>query len=571
MRVVDVFAELLELEGIDCVFTVPGGTALPILEAISRRAIRVVVAKDESGAAYAADGYAWASGKPGVVVTIGGPGATNALTGLCCSRVQGNPVVLVSGEVASQSMGRGAVQDGSELGLDVLGMSRPATELSVAGSTADKARFALLEAFRRAILRRCPVHVSLPLDVQNARPALPAPRSLAEYRALDVSAVPERGIVQQAALALILAERPALLVGTGGAACAEEIRALAERLGCPVATTCGAKGVFPEDHPLSLGVFSFGSGPLGRAVLLSGVDVLCAVGTRLGEFSSLNFSPRLRPSRTLIQLDRDPACVGRNYSALALSGDTKATLAALSREVEASGAPPRSGRALWFSAYAERYSRVEDEDARAGSAMPIRPERVMAEIERVLPRDAHVVADIGTSCLFVAHYLKLRPPQRSYIPMGFSCMAHPLAASIGVRLGSDRPTLCVTGDAAFLSKGLELHAAVESGLDSFVWIVLSNRGHALVRLGTEKLLGANHGVEAGDFRVSPDAAAIARSVGAFGRRVEHPDDLPQALAEALAAKGPALLDVRVEPDAEPPMADRIQGLKQASESERGAA
>jgi thiamine pyrophosphate-dependent acetolactate synthase large subunit-like protein len=166
--------------------------------------------------------------------------------------------------------------------------------------------------------------------------------------------------------------------------------------------------------------------------------------------------------------------------------------------------------------------------------------------------------------LFVAHCLRLSPPQRSYIPMAWSCMAHPLAASLGVRLGSRRPTLCVTGDAAFLSKGLELHAAVEAGMSGFVWVVLSNRGHGLVRFGTAKLLGEGHGVEAGDFRSGVDAAQIARGVGAVGVVVDKPEQLASALREAFAAPGPVLLDVRVDPDAEPPMADRIQGLVNAS-------
>lgn len=562
MRITHLLAELLELEEIDCVFTVPGGTAVPLLQALRGRAVRVVVAKDEAGAAFAADGYAWATGKPGVVIGIGGPGATNALTGLCCSRAQNNPVVLLSGEVGSASMGRGAVQDGSELGLDVLAMSRPATALSVSASNTAKAAHALREAFRRAIHERCPVHVSLPLDVQTAeladRPRLTRAYRAERARALDL----DRSALLRAAHLLQKAERPVLLVGNGARDAAAPLLELAEKLRCPVATTCNAKGVFPEQHPLSIGVFSFGSGPLARAVLTAPPDVLCVVGTRLGEFSSMNYSANLVPSRALIHIDRDPSRIGVSYGALAVVGDAGAALSELCAAI----APEPARSAPWCSDLMSQSSRFDDPAALASDAVPLRPERVMAEIQAALPDDARVVADIGTSCLFVAHCLRLSPRQRSYIPMAWSCMAHPLAASLGVRLGSQRPTLCVTGDAAFLAKGLELHAAVEAKIGGFVWVVLSNRGHGLVRFGTAKLLGADHGVEAGDFRAGVDAAQIARGVGAEGIVIERPEQLSAALARALAAPGPVLLDVRVDPNAEPPMADRIQGLLNASRS-----
>lgn len=559
MRITDLLAELFELEAIDCVFTVPGGTAVPLLQALAHRAVRVVVAKDEAGAAYAADGYAWATGKPGVVLTIGGPGATNALTALCCSRAQNNPVVLLSGEVGSGSMGRGAVQDGSELGIDVLAMSSPATALSVSAASPQKAVQAVLEAFRRAIHQRCPVHVSLPLDVQTfdlpARP--PLARSYRAPRAALLDTTSDA--LSRAAEQLSRAERPALLIGNGARHAGPQLLELAEKLGCPVATTCNAKGVFPESHPLSIGVFSFGSGPLARAVLLAPPDVLCVVGSRLGEFSSMNHAAGLRPTRALVHVDLEPSVVGRDYEALAVTGDAAAAVTALTARVT-----PKPRAEPWCAALMRNVPRVEKPEAACSDAVPLKPERVMSDIQAALPPDACVVADIGTSCLFVAHCLRLSPPQRSYIPMAWSCMAHPVAASLGVRLGTGKPTLCVTGDAAFLSKGLELHAAVEAGVDGFVWVVLSNRGHGLVRFGTDKLLGAGHGVEAGDFRGGVDAAQIARAVGAEGVVVEHPDELLPALTRAFAARGPMLVDVRVDPDAEPPMADRIQGLLNAT-------
>lgn len=558
--VAQLFAELLVAEGVDCVFVVPGGTIVPLIEAVSRRPeLRVVLSKDESGAAFAADGYAWATGKPGVVITIGGPGATNAITALCCSSAQRHPLMLISGEVSTLSMGRRAVQDGTDLGLDVLAISRPATALSALASTPEKAIYSLQEGLRRAIHERRPVHLSLPLDVQRAAAPALARRTPSQFRAARAAAYDPEAVRHAAAL-LRAAERPALLVGSGARAAVNELLSLAERLQCPVATTCGAKGVFPEHHPLSVGSFSFGSGPLARAAMTDKPDVLCAIGTGLGEFATLNFSPALKPSCALIHIDSDPQVIGRNYESVGVCADAQAALGALNAALGQGRRPANP----WFEQIRTAYARFTEADLLESSAVPIRPERVMREVERALPAHACVVADIGTSCLFVAHYLRLAAPQRCYIPMAWSCMGHPLAASIGVRLGSGSPTLCVTGDAAFLAEGLEVHAAVEAGIDQLVWVVLSNRGHGLVRAGTEMLLGPNHGVEAGDFKTQVDAASIARAVGAEAFLVERPEAIAPALHTAFAARRPVVLDVRVDPAAVPPMADRIQGLRAAA-------
>jgi len=566
MNVAERFAELLAQHGVSHVFAVPGGTALPLMTALSRRReVTIVVCKDEAGAAFMADGYAWASGKPGVVVTIGGPGATNTLTGLCCAAAQGNPIVLVSGEVATNVAGKRAAQDSTALGLDVTAITRPTTCFSFCAGSASEAVTALDAAFRRALATRRPAHVALPLDVQREAVGgdaeLPAPLHEAELAAFSSG-----GVRRAAEILRERGQRIALLVGRGARGASAEVLALAETLGAPVATTCSGKGNFPEHHPLSVGVFSFGSGPLARAALTSGLDVLIAVGTGLGEFASLNYSPLLKPRRALIHVDDDPSVFGRSFASLPVRGDAAEVCRALVAELGGGG----GGYPAWFASLRERFDRVADPRALTSEASPIRPERVMREIERALPERACLVSDIGTSCLFVAHCIRLSTTQHCYVPMAWSCMGHPVAAALGVRLGSGLPTICVAGDAAFLAKGLELHAAVERGVDRFVWVVLSNGGHALVSLGTRAILGPGHEVEAGDFAVRPDVAAIARAVGAEARRVSEPSALGPALRDALGCGRPCVVEVEVDPLAAPPMGDRIQGLSGAAPAEPAA-
>ena len=561
MNVADFFVELLLREGVSHVFTVPGGTALPLMHALSKTSeIRTVVCKDELGASFMADGYAWSSGKPGVIVTIGGPGATNATTGLCCSNAQGNPIVLVSGEVTTHSMGRRAAQDGSALGIDVTAISRPATALSTSVASASDAVTGLEEAFRRAMHQRKPVHISIPLDVQRAL----LPDSVGRRsRALcpDVCAMSPAGVQRAALLLAQPGIKVAFLLGRGASDARKEVLLLAERLGAPVATTCSAKGLFPERHPLALGVFSFGGGPLGRAVLTSDLDVLVAIGTGLGEFATMNYSERLNPKLALIHVDRDASVFGRNYASVPVCGDAQEVCRALLAELTSGQNRPFPA---WLAALETKHGRVAEPEMLTASTLPIRPERLMHEIEAALPEDACVVADIGTSCLFVAHCLRIVQPQRCYIPMVWSCMGHPLGAALGVRLGSRCPTVCIAGDAAFLSQGLELHAAVEQQVSHFVWVVLSNGGHGLVRLGTEAIVGKGCGVEDGSFAFAPDIAAIARAVGAASLRVTHPGELRAALEHGFTCGRPCVIDVQVDPNAKPPMAERIQGLGEAS-------
>ncbi|HYP86733.1 MAG TPA: thiamine pyrophosphate-dependent enzyme, partial [Polyangiaceae bacterium] len=274
-------------------------------------------------------------------------------------------------------------------------------------------------------------------------------------------------------------------------------------------------------------------------------------------FATMNFSPRFAPRHQLLHVDHDAAVLGRNYDCLPVHGDAQQVCRALLEGLAGEGKAPTPA---WLAALQAAEPRVFEPAHARSSARPIRPERLMHELEHALPADACVVADIGTSCLFVAHCLRFTPPQRCYLPMAWSCMGHPLGAALGVRLGSGKPTVCVAGDAAFLAKGMELHAAVELGVDRFVCVVLSNRGHGLVRAGTAALITSERRVEDGTFSVQPDIAALGRAVGAEGVRVSDPNELRAAITHGLGCGRPCVIEVVVDPHAMPPMADRLQGL-----------
>ncbi|MEK7384197.1 MAG: thiamine pyrophosphate-binding protein, partial [Elusimicrobiota bacterium] len=334
---VGLLLEYLEAEGVDCIFGIPGGPLMPLYEAIFESGrIRPIITKHEEGAAFMADGYARVSGRLGVCCTTTGPGATNALTGLACAQRDSVPVMLLTAQIATAAFGKGAAQESSPLGIDIVDLYKAATKASVMLVSPEK-----MADMTRHLLRKClsgrpgPVHFSLPADMMK-RPVASDVWRPEHYR--PQSELFDRRSVREAAQLLLRARRPAILAGYGVhlSRAYGELMVLAERLNIPVATTPRAKGVFPEDHPLSLGVFGMAGSPQADAVLLSDqTDLLLVIGTSLGETSTHAWDPRLGRDRALLQIDVDPGEIGKNYPVRAgLVGDAKRVLMEIGFELE---------------------------------------------------------------------------------------------------------------------------------------------------------------------------------------------------------------------------------------------
>jgi acetolactate synthase-1/2/3 large subunit len=295
---VDVFLRYLEEEGVTHVFGIVGGLLYPLMAEIEARdALSLIVTKHEEGAAFMADGHARATGKLAVCAGTSGPGATNLMTGIACAYADGVPMLVITGQAASHALGRGAAQETAREDIDIVEMFRPITKYSAMVTRATELAHHLRRALRKALTgRRGPVHLNVPVDLweQPADEDWFEPRTYrAESRGFD------RLAVQRAAEALLAAEHPVLLVGSGVAAARaeEHLCALAELLPARVATTPRAKGVFPEDHPLSLGIFgNAGHCDARETILGDEVDVVCTVATSLGETATLNWAPRQAPA-----------------------------------------------------------------------------------------------------------------------------------------------------------------------------------------------------------------------------------------------------------------------------------
>ncbi len=570
-RAIDVFLRYLKAEGCRVVFGIPGGLLHPFFEAVEHDdEISLVVSKHEEGAAFMADGYARTSRRLAVCAGTAGPGATNLLTGVACAYADGVPMLVVTGQAASAGIGRGAAQETGREDMDIVAMFRPVTKYSAMVTSPESMAQHLRRALRMALTGRPgPVHLNIPVDFWE-RPLEEEWFDPKTYR--PATATFDRNAVQRATELLLGAKRPVLLVGSGvGIAGAEDhLRALAELLPARVATTPRAKGLFPEDHPLSLGVFGFAGHREARETLLGGpegrpdleADLVLTVGASLNETTTFNWTPKLRENKSLIQLDIDADRIGRNYPVdVPLVGDAQSILVEIVYHAHRrmrEGVGPSS---TWGGAPAlvRGHMRYSDPDQRVSEATPLVPQRWRSDLEEALPEDAIVFSDIGGHMLFNLHHLCVREGQRFVLNLGFGSMGHGTVAPIGAALANPgRPVFAIVGDACFTMNGMDLITAVECGVP-VIWIVETNNMHGITWHGS-KMVGQRRPLESVVYRKPLDVAAIARAMGLSAWVVDAPGKLQGAVREALDRGGPALLEVRVDGRVAPPLGDRAKTI-----------
>ena len=563
-RAVDVFVHYLRAEGISHVFGIVGGLLYPFFAAVEADPeMTIVHAKHEGGAAFMADGYARLTRKIAVCAGTSGPGSTNLLTGVACAFADGVPMLVVTGQAASHALGKGAAQETPREGIDIVEMFRPVCKYSAMVTSAQSLPQHLRRALRLALTGRPgPVHLNVPVDLWE-KPLSEDwfdPRTYRpETRGFDRSAV------QRAADALLAAEYPVILAGSGVAiAGAEEhLRALVELLPARVATTPKAKGVFPEDDPWSMGILGNAGHREARDTILGDeVDVLFTVGASLSETSTFNWTPRLLPRNALIQLDVDADRIGRNYPVdIPLVGDAQAILVELVYHIHRRIRDGLSPASRWGERPLPERGDVRFDDAasRTSVSVPVTPARWRTDLQEVLPDDAVVFSDIGGHMLFNLHHLSIGSRQKFVLNMGFGSMGHGTAAPIGAAMAAPgRPVFAIVGDGCFTMNGLELITAVEHDVP-VIWIVENNNMHGIT-WHCSKLLSGGVGMKTALARRPIEIAAMARAMGLYVRVVERPGQMQDAVRDALRMGGPALIEVRVDGSVMPPLGERAKSL-----------
>jgi acetolactate synthase I/II/III large subunit len=561
---VEVLMRYLEAEDVRYIFGIPGGPLMPLYEAMfDHGGIKPIISKHEEGASFMADGYARVRGGLGVCCATTGPGATNALTGVACAMMDCTPVMLITAQVSLEAFGKGAAQESTTHAIDVVDLYKT-TKSSLMLLSPERIGETVRHLLRQSLTGRPgPVHLNLPADMVKrpltAHHAQIKPHSVETY-AFD------RNAVRAAAEALAGARRPVILAGHGVrlSKAWRSLRQLAERLEIPVATSPKGKGVFPESHPLSMGVFGFAGSPQSKEYFLSDdVDVLLAVGTGLGELATHCWSEQLRPSDTLIQIDVDPTQIGRNYPVqVGIAGDAHTALSEILLEVNYAvrrqGEPDLAARRAAIDRFKASHARYVNVEGFEDTSMPLKPQRLMRELQEVLTDEAILFVDIGNVMAWAIHFLEVNHPGMFQINLGLASMGHAVAAAIGGKLAApDRPVVALVGDAAFAMNGMEVHTAVENQVP-VIWVVMNNGGHGMVMHGER--LQFKGKFQTGKFRRPLNIAQLASGMGAQTAIIDRPGQFGQAFADALASREPTVLDVRIDPNAMPPLAMRIETL-----------
>ncbi len=536
-------AQLEEL-GVEYVFGTCGHTNIAVLDALADSPIRFVIARHEQAAAHAADGYARASGKPGVLLVHVGPGLTNAATGVMTAALDSVPLVVISGDIPSYYHGRHPHQEiNLHADADQASVFRPFVKRAWNVHRAqDLGRF-VERAFCTATTGRPgPVLVNVPMDVFS-RPGTPHP---------PISGTAPPGLPETTARLIASrlagAERPLIYVGGGLREDPEALIRLAEHLDIPIVHSLMAKGTVPDAHPLVLGMPGFWGLELTNAYARE-ADVVLALATRFAETDASSWDPRFTwdfSHSTLIQIDIDPAELGRNYPAeIGAVADVRLAVTAIADAVASHPARSRPEvRKEISDARSELYAAARERGL--SEDFPLRPERILKDLRDTLPPDAVLVTDVGWNKNGVAQCYELPAEGRFITPGGASTMGFGPAAAVGVQLAQPgRTVIALVGDGGMSAQLPAVPLAVEQGAP-VVFVVMNNRSHGTISDLQSAHFGRSHGCDFTDPTgrpYSPDFAALARACGADGHTVATPSDLGRALREAVANRRPAVIDV----------------------------
>jgi acetolactate synthase I/II/III large subunit len=533
------------------------GQSLPSMVHLAgtEHGIRQIAYRQENTGGYMADAYARLSGKVGIVTAQNGPAATLLVPPLMEALKVAVPLIALVQDVSRDQTDRNAFQE-----IDHESMFRPCTKWVRRVIDPNRIEEYVDMAFTAATSGRPgPVALLLPADVLLAPAPAATGRSASLGRYPLDRALPAQAVLEEAARLLARAQRPVVVAGGGVhlSGASAELAALQELASLPVATTVMGKGAVDETHPLSLGVISYFTGKNGSGRYLKQIvqeaDVVLLVGNRTNQNGTDSW--KLYPNNArYIHIDVDPTEIGRNYEALRLVGDAKLTLAALADCLGRVGLDQRGAARRDLQSAIEQGRRRHQEEVAplaTSSASPLRPERIMSELDRRLDARSVVVADASYSSIWVANNLRSRAAGMRFItPRGLAGLGWGFPMALGARVARpDSTVFCVVGDGGFAHAWAELETAVRMRLK--VILVVLNNGVLGYQKHAENIKFGTH-TDACDF-VPVDHAAIARAVGARGIRVDSVAGLGAALDEAIAAEGTTLIDVVTDPNAFPPV------------------
>ncbi|VVB54397.1 3D-(3,5/4)-trihydroxycyclohexane-1,2-dione hydrolase [uncultured archaeon] len=543
----EVIVKSLVSEGVKVCFGIPGGQVLDLYDELYVQSdkIRNILVRHEQVAAHAAEGYAKASGKTGVCIATSGPGATNLVTGIADAMLDSVPIVALTGNVLCHLIGGDAFQE-----TDIVGITLPITKHNYQITSIESIPKIFKEAFTIAASRRPgPVLIDIPKDMQQKELKgtfeYPKKVTMRGYNPEVGGGHPIQ--IQQAVDLLMNAERPVILAGGGVtiANAAPELTELALSLNIPVITTLMGKGVFPENHPLALGMAGMHGHKASNYAIME-CDVLFAIGNRFDDRVAMDIKS-FAPNAKIIHADIDSAELGKNVRFdIPIVGDAKLILKAM---VKAVGKRKKDGGTLWHKHMEELKKEGADADSNVKyDQTPIAPERVMKELQKLIDTmgDGLIyTTEVGQNQMWAAHYLRFPNPRMLLTSGGLGTMGSGFPFAIGAKTAKpDKFVLDIAGDGSFQMTMQDLVTTVKEDLP--VTVLILNNGHlGMVRQWQDIFYGHRYsGTVLGD---SPDFIKIADAYKANGIRVDKPGDIAPALKQAVKSDVTTIIDVHIDP------------------------
>ena len=525
-----IVVQSLKDEGVELVFGYPGGAALHIYDAFySQEDVRHILVRHEQAATHAADGYARATGKTGVVLVTSGPGVTNAVTGIATAYMDSIPMVVLTGQVPTHLIGDDAFQE-----VDTIGITRPCVKHNFLVRDVKDLAMTIKKAFFIANSGRPgPVVVDIPKDVTAHMTAYHYPKDVRIRSYAPVRKAHSKQITRAATL-LLTARRPIIYTGGGVvlSGAAKQLTTLVERLGHPCTNTLMGLGALPSDHPRFLGMLGM-HGTYEANMAMYECDVMLAVGARFDDRVTGDLK-KFSPHAKIIHIDIDPASIGKNVSVeVPIVGDASAALEQL---LEALGQSKTQQDEQSLSQWWEQIKSWRSRDSLGydGSDEVIKPQFVVEKLHEVTLGDAFVTSDVGQHQMWAAQYYGFNKPRRWINSGGLGTMGFGLPSAMGVQLAHPEAAVaCVTGEASIMMCIQELSTCKQYDLPLKI-INLNNRYMGMVRQWQEFFYDRRYSHSYMDSL--PDFVELASSFGHTGIRVEKPGDVEGALRDAFAQK-----------------------------------
>ncbi|EOG7717984.1 TPA: acetolactate synthase 3 large subunit [Vibrio parahaemolyticus] len=520
-------------ENVEQIFGYPGGSVLDIYDALHAKTdqIKHVLVRHEQAATHMADGYARATGKPGVVLVCSGPGATNTITGIATAYMDSIPMIVISGNVPNSLIGNDAFQE-----CDIVGVSRPVVKHSFLVKKAEDIPETIKKAFYISTTGRPgPVVIDLPKDVMNPQIKLPYqyPESIS-MRSYKPTTSGHKGQIKKALKSLIEAKKPVLYVG-GGAVISgahEHILELADKLNLPVVSTLMGLGAFPGTHKNSLGMLGM-HGTYEANMAMHEADLIFGIGVRFDDRTTNNLE-KYCPNAKVMHIDIDPSSISKNVKVdLPIVGSAEkvlTTMLGLLAEQDC-GNDEAAITKWWDDIQVWRDRQCLSYET---SSDRIKPQQVIETLHKLTNGDAYVASDVGQHQMFAALYYPFNQPRRWINSGGLGTMGFGLPAGMGVKFAMpEEEVVVVTGDGSIQMNIQELSTAMQYDIPVKI-INLNNRFLGMVKQWQDIIYQGRH---SNSYMSSvPDFAAIAEAYGHVGIRIETPDQLEEGLQKALDMK-----------------------------------